>query len=186
MATHSSVLAWRIPGTGKPGGLPSLGSHRVRHDWSDLAAAAADIAPTNLNQLNALHFAFENAGVWWIVKDLLIPIWIIHPLEGRKNRKLSKKKLRERISICLCYEVKIFSLTLCPALSHIGMHAHTCGSMHAYIHIYTHSFIKLMLISFWAGLTAAWWSVEGRKQTKAVSRHENRPVHTSHNYGDVL
>ena len=41
MATHSSVLAWRIPGTGDPGGLPSLGSHRVRHDWSDLAAAAA-------------------------------------------------------------------------------------------------------------------------------------------------
>ena len=41
MATHSSVLAWRIPGTGEPGGLPSVGSHRVRHDWSNLAAAAA-------------------------------------------------------------------------------------------------------------------------------------------------
>ena len=42
MATHSSVLAWRIPGTGEPGGLPSIGSHRVRHDWSDLAAAAEE------------------------------------------------------------------------------------------------------------------------------------------------
>ena len=41
MAPHSSVLAWRIPGTGEPGGLPSMGSHRVGHDWSDLAAAAA-------------------------------------------------------------------------------------------------------------------------------------------------
>ena len=41
MATHSSVFAWRIPGMGEPGGLPSLGSHRVGHDWSDLAAAAA-------------------------------------------------------------------------------------------------------------------------------------------------
>ena len=40
-AAHSSVLAWRIPGTGEPGGLPSMGSHRVGHDWSDLAAAAA-------------------------------------------------------------------------------------------------------------------------------------------------
>ena len=39
MATHSSVLAWRIPGTGDPGGLPSMGSHRVGHNWSDLAAA---------------------------------------------------------------------------------------------------------------------------------------------------
>ena len=44
VATHSSVLAWRIPGMGKPGGLLSLGSHRVGHDWSDLAAAT-------LNQL---------------------------------------------------------------------------------------------------------------------------------------
>ena len=41
MATHSSVLAWRIPGMGEPGGLPSMGSHRVGHDWNDLAAAAA-------------------------------------------------------------------------------------------------------------------------------------------------
>ena len=41
MATHSSVLAWRIPGMGESGGLPSMGSHRVRHNWSDLAAAAA-------------------------------------------------------------------------------------------------------------------------------------------------
>ena len=37
MTTHSSVLALRIPGTGEPGGLQSMGSHRVRHDWSDLA-----------------------------------------------------------------------------------------------------------------------------------------------------
>ena len=41
MATHSSVLAWRIPGTAEPGGLPSQGSHRVGHNCSDLAAAAA-------------------------------------------------------------------------------------------------------------------------------------------------
>ena len=40
VAIHSSVLAWRIPGTEDPGGLPSMGSHRVRHNWSDLAAAA--------------------------------------------------------------------------------------------------------------------------------------------------
>ena len=42
MATHSSFLAWRTPGMGEPGGLPSMGSHRVGHDWSDLAAAAAE------------------------------------------------------------------------------------------------------------------------------------------------
>ena len=43
MATHSSALAWKIPGMGEPGGLPSMGSHRVGHDWSDLAAAAAAV-----------------------------------------------------------------------------------------------------------------------------------------------
>ena len=41
MAPHSSTFAWRIPGMGEPGGLPSMGSHRVRHNWSNLAAAAA-------------------------------------------------------------------------------------------------------------------------------------------------
>ena len=45
MATHSSVLAWRIPGTGEPGRLPSKGLHRVGHDWSDLAVAARSDTP---------------------------------------------------------------------------------------------------------------------------------------------
>ena len=46
MATHSSVLAWRIPGTGEPGGLPSMGLHRVGHKRSNLAPAAAAEADT--------------------------------------------------------------------------------------------------------------------------------------------
>ena len=46
MGTHSSVLAWRIPGTGEPGGLPSMGSHRLGHDWSNIVAAAAAAAAT--------------------------------------------------------------------------------------------------------------------------------------------
>ena len=48
MATHSSVLAWRIPGAGEPGGLTSMGSHRVGHNWSDLAAAARTLKHPNL------------------------------------------------------------------------------------------------------------------------------------------
>ena len=47
MAAHSSVLAWRIPGTGEPGGLPSMGLHRVGHYWSDLTAAAAAAGKTS-------------------------------------------------------------------------------------------------------------------------------------------
>ena len=56
MAIHSSVLAWRIPGTGEPDGLPSMGSHRVRHDWSDLAAAAAAAALENASRLAATKY----------------------------------------------------------------------------------------------------------------------------------
>ena len=50
MATHSSVLAWRIPGMGKPGGLMSMGSLRVGQDWSDLAAAAAAAVFSNTGE----------------------------------------------------------------------------------------------------------------------------------------
>ena len=59
MATHSSVLAWRIPGMGEPGGLPSLGSHRVGYDWSDLAAAAATFP-----MLVAIHTSAECGPSW--------------------------------------------------------------------------------------------------------------------------
>ena len=48
MATHSSVLAWRIPGMGESGGLPSMGSHRVGHDCRDSAAAAPEIKKVHL------------------------------------------------------------------------------------------------------------------------------------------
>ena len=50
MATHYSILAWRIPGAGEPGGLTSMGSHRAGHDWSDLAAAAGNIRNQFINK----------------------------------------------------------------------------------------------------------------------------------------
>ena len=56
MATHSSILAWRIPGTGDPGGLLSMGSHRVRHDWSDLVVAVAKFV---------VHFYLSLDKQWW-------------------------------------------------------------------------------------------------------------------------
>ena len=65
MATHSSVLAWRIPGTGEPGGLPSTGSHRVGHDWSDLAAAAPHSRYCNpqgtQRQVQGRHCSYSHA-----------------------------------------------------------------------------------------------------------------------------
>ena len=52
MATHSSVLAWRIPGTAEPDRKPSMGSHRVEHDWSDLAAAAEPWKDPQIKQID--------------------------------------------------------------------------------------------------------------------------------------
>ena len=70
MATHSSVLAWRIPGTWEPGGLPSMGSHRVGHDWSDLAAAAAydilgDIRVSLVVQWLRIHLLMQVQSLVW-------------------------------------------------------------------------------------------------------------------------
>ena len=67
MATQSSVLAWRIPGTGKPSGLLSMGLHRVRHDWSDLAAAAAAaMLRIKFNLLNMISIMFYGIElVYW-------------------------------------------------------------------------------------------------------------------------
>ena len=61
MATHSSVLAWRIPGTGEPGGLLSMGLHRVGHDWGNLAAAAAaaNIFDTKLSAIKIKYFIWD-------------------------------------------------------------------------------------------------------------------------------
>ena len=58
MATHSSVLAWRIPGMVEPGGLLSMGLHRVGHNWSDLAAAAACSFPNIIHLLKRLSFLY--------------------------------------------------------------------------------------------------------------------------------
>ena len=78
MATHSSVLAWRIPGKGEPRGLPSMGSHRVGHNWSDLAAAAAAggwyirIKPGPLPSLTS---GKESAAdPWWIPSLEYVPL----------------------------------------------------------------------------------------------------------------
>ena len=66
MATHSSVLAWRIPRTGKPRGLRSMGSHRVGHDWSDLAAA--------LHIIVALFTMYWLSGCFKYVVSFLISV----------------------------------------------------------------------------------------------------------------
>jgi len=74
MATHSSILAWRIPGTGEPVGLPSMGSHRVGHDWSDVAAATA--LQTLLLTMMATPFLLR--GLLTVVNVMVIWIKFTH------------------------------------------------------------------------------------------------------------
>ena len=79
MATHSSVLAWRIPGTGEPGGLPSMGSHRVGHDWSDLARRmCAYFSRLNVFLLSCRHGRFMST---------------VYPLENGSNLTVHKKNI---------------------------------------------------------------------------------------------
>ena len=76
MATHSSVLAWRIPGMGEPGGLPSIGSHRAKHDWSDLAAAAAELYYQNTYTLLKFLLTLWNCINCSIYSALLNEVFI--------------------------------------------------------------------------------------------------------------
>ena len=63
MATHSSTLAWKIPWTEEPGEVPSMGSHRVGHDWSDLAAAAVAVSSFPYYYCIAVYFPFSPVNI---------------------------------------------------------------------------------------------------------------------------
>ena len=83
MATHSSVLAWRIPGTGEPGGLPSMGSHRVGHDWRDTASAVIlDQASSWEPHLNLkkyiFNFNWRIIALQYCVGFCQTTVWISH------------------------------------------------------------------------------------------------------------
>ena len=88
MATHTSVLAWRIPGTAEPGGLPSMGLHRVRHDWSDLAAAAAmDTQKWNLRDNTTVHEKMLN--ITSLREMQLKPQWEIFAARWQSRKTLN-------------------------------------------------------------------------------------------------
>ena len=72
MATHSSVLAWRIPGTGEPGGLPSMGSHRVGHDWSDLTTTVKSLRVSEVKS-RAFTIPFSISDKIYAEISLLLP-----------------------------------------------------------------------------------------------------------------
>ena len=92
MATHSSSLAWRIPRTGEPGGLLSMGLHRVGHDWSDLAAAAAAFPSTRHARI-ILHLFLKVFSI--SIKDY------VSPLEYLNKNFLKREHFLRLIAHCL-------------------------------------------------------------------------------------
>ena len=84
MATHSSVLAWRIPWMGEPGRLQSMGLHRVRHDWSDLAAAAEKVSLKwiiiQLNFKNWMNLEYECRYHQISIQHFYSDLYLRHPI----------------------------------------------------------------------------------------------------------
>ena len=112
MATHSSVLAWRIPGTRESGGLPSMGSHRAGHDWSNLAAAAAVFLelscvfddPTDVDNLVSGSSAFSKSSlnIWKFISHILLKPGLEnfeHYFAGMWDECLNKDCLEEGLFV---------------------------------------------------------------------------------------
>ena len=119
MATHSSVLAWRIPGMGEPGGLLSMGSHRVRHYWSNLAAAAKCLqkllvisVPLKVGVLNCQCKFWKKKNTDGIplkcksLKNLRKKLKIVKQDTGEYSKPLKKKTL----SIWLFFQLHVHFL----------------------------------------------------------------------------
>ena len=119
MATHSSVLAWRIPGTREPGGLQSMGPHRVRHDWTDIAAVGirplfssksvlhgrAITFPSNFHSSCALQLQLSMVYLFSRTTQTSLPPWTIYPPTVHCN-----------VSFIFLFSLVILQMTLLPWL----------------------------------------------------------------------
>ena len=156
MATHSRVLAWRIPGMGEPGGLPSLGSHRVRHDWSYLATAAA---------VKAMVFPVVMYGCEsWTIKKA--KKWRIDPFVLCYWRRLFKvpwtaRRSNQSILKEISPEYSLEGLMLKLKLQYFG-----------HLMQRTDSFVKTLMLG-----TIGRWEEKGTTEDKMVGWHHWFNVH---------
>ena len=115
MATHSSVLAWRIPGTGEPGGLPSVGLPRVRHDWSDLAAAAL-VYPKIESRPSLLFVYICRKFVATLLSVTHLPVIKLSPPSGNKYFARMRTTLGKNrwgpLFFTACEEVSLLTVVL--------------------------------------------------------------------------
>ena len=123
MATHSSALAWRIPGTAESGGLPSMGSHRVGHDWSDLAVAVALLLQMTLHFKITLYsnFSFFKTGNVFKVSrncDNVFPCSLLPPPKKLIILILFGKSSRTYGLVSSEVKVSQLCLTLCNPIDY--------------------------------------------------------------------
>ena len=160
MATHSSVLAWRIPGTGEPGGLPSMGSHRVRHDWHDLAAAAAccnKIAEKGATSPARVIELFSDAHRYFLIGTWLygLPRWLMikslpakqetqarfpgcEDSPGGRNGNPLQNSCQDNPVDKEAWWATVYGVTK----SQTWLHAHVRVRTHTHTHTHTHSYIN--------------------------------------------
>ena len=101
MATHSSVLAWGIPGTAEPGGLPSLGLHRVGHERSDLAAAAGHLGSPHISDIMIFVFLCQTSLSMTVSRS-------IHVAPKAANGIILCFLWLSDIPLCVCIHVYIY------------------------------------------------------------------------------
>ena len=116
MAAHSSVLAWRIPGTGEPGGLPSMGSHRVRHNWSDLAVVAVSYSKSYTCP----------SMLWWLI--------------------INKIFAQAFFLINRDYSFNIKTYKILGKYIHTCVHIYICLYIHTHTHLFPLWFSSLLLV----------------------------------------
>ena len=107
MATHSSVLAWRIPRMEEPGGLPSIGSHRVRYNWSNLAAAAC-----LLEALLFLRHCFPSVSPFITFTSNIFPLWEMPQQKQFMFAENEPENMNPILNKALCCVYSEISITL--------------------------------------------------------------------------
>ena len=109
MATHSSVLAWRIPEMAEPGRLPSMGSHRVGHDWSDLAVHFSSLIPRMSTFTLAIPCLTTSNLPWFMDLTFQVPMQYY----SLQHRILLLSPITSRTGYCVCFgSIPLFFLAL--------------------------------------------------------------------------
>ena len=131
MATHSGVLAWRIPGTGEPGGLPSMGPPRVGHDWSDLAAAAAAGKLANIfhhfNGLKSKHKVLHKCNTFQHVIN---------------SASILTKMFTKLTTDEYLINISIFAWVYICAYLYLCIYIDRCRYLHVYLNLETSIMVK--------------------------------------------